>query len=152
MRRLRIQQRIKNAELGIFNEEQENELPNFPSFIPFLPPLVSFLNYLHHAFNYCSYLSCYCYSWASTIYFSHILFADFSKPQAVLCNLFFSYCRNNSFWWSPCTQCKIFSTKFLFLSCLFPLQFSYLEVIDCVYFSCQDESNPLNWRKKCTVT
>ncbi|XP_050225760.1 protein ORANGE, chloroplastic [Mercurialis annua] len=39
VRRLRIQQRIKNAEIGIFNEEQENELPNFPSFIPFLPPL-----------------------------------------------------------------------------------------------------------------
>lgn len=41
VRRLRIQQRIKSAELGI-KEEQENELPNFPSFIPFLPPLVSF--------------------------------------------------------------------------------------------------------------
>ncbi|KAL0403025.1 UNVERIFIED_CONTAM: protein ORANGE, chloroplastic [Sesamum radiatum] len=41
VRRLRIQQRIKNAELGIINEEQENELPNFPSFIPFLPPLNS---------------------------------------------------------------------------------------------------------------
>ncbi|XP_057970502.1 protein ORANGE, chloroplastic-like [Malania oleifera] len=39
VRRLRIQQRIKSAELGIFKEEQENELPNFPSFIPFLPPL-----------------------------------------------------------------------------------------------------------------
>ncbi|XP_072957863.1 protein ORANGE, chloroplastic isoform X1 [Typha angustifolia] len=39
VRRLRIQQRIKNAELGIVNEEQENELPDFPSFIPFLPPL-----------------------------------------------------------------------------------------------------------------
>lgn len=41
IRRLRIQQRIRNAELGILNEEQENELPDFPSFIPFLPPLVS---------------------------------------------------------------------------------------------------------------
>ncbi|MED6170182.1 hypothetical protein PIB30_028416 [Stylosanthes scabra] len=41
VRRLRIQQRLKNAELGIFTEEQENELPNFPSFIPFLPPLTS---------------------------------------------------------------------------------------------------------------
>ncbi|XVE56454.1 hypothetical protein DITRI_Ditri04bG0011100 [Diplodiscus trichospermus] len=40
VRRLRIQQRIKSAELGI-KEEQENELPNFPSFIPFLPPLTS---------------------------------------------------------------------------------------------------------------
>ncbi|GAB2276338.1 hypothetical protein Dimus_011068 [Dionaea muscipula] len=39
VRRLRIQQRIKSTELGILNEEQENELPNFPSFIPFLPPL-----------------------------------------------------------------------------------------------------------------
>ncbi|KAJ8626005.1 hypothetical protein MRB53_019312 [Persea americana] len=39
VRRLRIQQRIKNAELGILNEKQENELPDFPSFIPFLPPL-----------------------------------------------------------------------------------------------------------------
>ncbi|KAH8492691.1 hypothetical protein Peur_072704 [Populus x canadensis] len=39
VRRLRIQQRIKNAELGISNESEENELPNFPSFIPFLPPL-----------------------------------------------------------------------------------------------------------------
>ncbi|KAG6418513.1 hypothetical protein SASPL_120717 [Salvia splendens] len=41
VRRLRIQQRIKNTELGIVKEEQENELPNFPSFIPFLPPLNS---------------------------------------------------------------------------------------------------------------
>ncbi|KAK1392873.1 protein ORANGE-GREEN, chloroplastic [Heracleum sosnowskyi] len=41
VRRLRIQQRIKNAELGICNEEPETELPNFPSFIPFLPPLTS---------------------------------------------------------------------------------------------------------------
>nr|DAD18328.1 TPA_asm: hypothetical protein HUJ06_019791 [Nelumbo nucifera] len=41
VRRLRIQQRIKSAELGILKEEHENELPNFPSFIPFLPPLSS---------------------------------------------------------------------------------------------------------------
>ncbi|XP_042504153.1 protein ORANGE-ORANGE, chloroplastic-like isoform X3 [Macadamia integrifolia] len=41
VRRLRIQQRIKNAELGILKEEQEDELSNFPSFIPFLPPLSS---------------------------------------------------------------------------------------------------------------
>ncbi|MBA0609152.1 hypothetical protein Godav_021262, partial [Gossypium davidsonii] len=39
VRRLRIQQRIKSAELGILKEEREIELPNFPSFIPFLPPL-----------------------------------------------------------------------------------------------------------------
>ncbi|XP_061359389.1 protein ORANGE, chloroplastic-like [Gastrolobium bilobum] len=41
VRRLRIQQRIKNAEIGFSKEEQDNELPNFPSFIPFLPPLSS---------------------------------------------------------------------------------------------------------------
>lgn len=41
VRRLRIQQRIKSSELGNLREEQENELPNFPSFIPFLPPLSS---------------------------------------------------------------------------------------------------------------
>lgn len=41
VRRLRIQQRIKSAELGILTEAEENELPNFPSFIPFLPPLTS---------------------------------------------------------------------------------------------------------------
>nr|XP_016501309.1 PREDICTED: uncharacterized protein LOC107819685 isoform X2 [Nicotiana tabacum] len=41
VRRLRIQQRLKSAELGILTDEQENELPNFPSFIPFLPPLTS---------------------------------------------------------------------------------------------------------------
>ncbi|KAK8945771.1 hypothetical protein KSP40_PGU011528 [Platanthera guangdongensis] len=39
VRRLRIQQRIQSAELGILKEEKENELPDFPSFIPFLPPL-----------------------------------------------------------------------------------------------------------------
>ncbi|XP_051123070.1 protein ORANGE-GREEN, chloroplastic-like [Andrographis paniculata] len=39
VRRLRIQQRIKSAELRISKEEQENELPEFPSSIPFLPPL-----------------------------------------------------------------------------------------------------------------
>ncbi|PON60024.1 Heat shock protein DnaJ, cysteine-rich domain containing protein [Parasponia andersonii] len=41
VRRLRIQQRIKTAELGVSKDERENELPNFPSFIPFLPPLSS---------------------------------------------------------------------------------------------------------------
>ncbi|KAK7259881.1 hypothetical protein RIF29_25496 [Crotalaria pallida] len=41
VRRLRIQQRIKSAELGIFKEEQDRDLPDFPSFIPFLPPLSS---------------------------------------------------------------------------------------------------------------
>ncbi|XP_068328950.1 protein ORANGE-GREEN, chloroplastic-like isoform X2 [Pyrus communis] len=40
VRRLRIQQRLKRAELGAVNEDQENELPSFPSFIPFLPPLL----------------------------------------------------------------------------------------------------------------
>ncbi|CAN6245350.1 unnamed protein product [Urochloa humidicola] len=40
IRRLRIQQRIKNAELGISVEEPDRELPDFPSFIPFLPPLL----------------------------------------------------------------------------------------------------------------
>ncbi|CAN8264752.1 unnamed protein product [Cochlearia groenlandica] len=41
VRRLRIQQRIRNTELGIVEEEQDHELPNFPSFIPFLPPLTA---------------------------------------------------------------------------------------------------------------
>ncbi|XP_019443206.1 PREDICTED: protein ORANGE, chloroplastic-like isoform X2 [Lupinus angustifolius] len=41
VRRLRIQQRIKSTELGIFKDEQDSDLPNFPSFIPFLPPLTS---------------------------------------------------------------------------------------------------------------
>ncbi|XP_071706454.1 protein ORANGE, chloroplastic-like [Rutidosis leptorrhynchoides] len=41
VRRLRIQQRIKSAELGILEDEPDSELPNFPSFIPFLPPLSS---------------------------------------------------------------------------------------------------------------
>ncbi|CAH8387736.1 unnamed protein product [Eruca vesicaria subsp. sativa] len=41
VRRLRIQQRIRNTELGIIDEEEEHELPNFPSFIPFLPPLTA---------------------------------------------------------------------------------------------------------------
>ncbi|KAM7272677.1 hypothetical protein ACFE04_027340 [Oxalis oulophora] len=40
VRRLRIQQRIQSAELGILTDHQE-ELPNFPSFIPFLPPLTA---------------------------------------------------------------------------------------------------------------
>ncbi|KAI3978415.1 hypothetical protein MKX01_013213 [Papaver californicum] len=39
--RLRIQQRIRNTELGIVNDVQDSELPDFPSFIPFLPPLTS---------------------------------------------------------------------------------------------------------------
>uniref|UniRef100_A0A0E0K314 Uncharacterized protein n=1 Tax=Oryza punctata TaxID=4537 RepID=A0A0E0K314_ORYPU len=39
IRRLRIQQRIKNVELGISVDVPEGELPDFPSFIPFLPPL-----------------------------------------------------------------------------------------------------------------
>ncbi|KAL3647541.1 hypothetical protein CASFOL_008509 [Castilleja foliolosa] len=40
VRRLRVRQRMKNKELGIIDEEQD-ELPDFPSFIPFLPPLTS---------------------------------------------------------------------------------------------------------------
>lgn len=40
VRRLRIQQRIKSAENEMTNDD-ENEMPNFPSFIPFLPPLTS---------------------------------------------------------------------------------------------------------------
>lgn len=51
VRRLRIQQRIKSAELGI-KEAQENELPNFPSFIPFLPPLSSANLKLYYATCY----------------------------------------------------------------------------------------------------
>ncbi|MCL7033924.1 hypothetical protein MKW94_005943 [Papaver nudicaule] len=39
--RLRIQQRIRNTELGITNDSPDSELPDFPSFIPFLPPLTS---------------------------------------------------------------------------------------------------------------
>ncbi|KAL6980940.1 hypothetical protein U1Q18_022578 [Sarracenia purpurea var. burkii] len=41
IRRLRIQQRIRSAETRIQDEEQDDELPNFPSFIPFFPPLTS---------------------------------------------------------------------------------------------------------------
>ncbi|KAI5071317.1 hypothetical protein GOP47_0013568 [Adiantum capillus-veneris] len=39
VRRLRIQQKIKSAEHEIQNDD--NEMPNFPSFIPFLPPLTT---------------------------------------------------------------------------------------------------------------
>ncbi|XP_068328951.1 protein ORANGE-ORANGE, chloroplastic-like isoform X1 [Pyrus communis] len=52
VRRLRIRQRIKRAELGEVNEDQENELPIFPSFIPFLPPLSSDNLKLYYAFCY----------------------------------------------------------------------------------------------------
>ncbi|CAI0383981.1 unnamed protein product [Linum tenue] len=41
VRRLRIQQRIKSAEVGISDQEPESDLPDFPSFIPFLPPLTA---------------------------------------------------------------------------------------------------------------
>lgn len=41
VRRLRIQQRIKDVETGMLKDEEDNELPDFPSFIPFLPPLSS---------------------------------------------------------------------------------------------------------------
>ncbi|KAB2596464.1 hypothetical protein D8674_031914 [Pyrus ussuriensis x Pyrus communis] len=47
-----IQQRIKRAEIGAVNEDQENELPSFPSFIPFLPPLSSDNLKLYYAFCY----------------------------------------------------------------------------------------------------
>lgn len=40
VRRLRIQQRIKSAEHDLETED-DNEMPNFPSFIPFLPPLTT---------------------------------------------------------------------------------------------------------------
>ncbi|KAM5577599.1 hypothetical protein ABKV19_008110, partial [Rosa sericea] len=36
---LRIQQRIKSAELRMLTEEQENELTNFTPFIPLMSPL-----------------------------------------------------------------------------------------------------------------
>ncbi|KAM5551334.1 hypothetical protein ABKV19_026255 [Rosa sericea] len=38
--RLRIQQRIKSAELRMLTEEQENELLNFTPFIPLMSPLL----------------------------------------------------------------------------------------------------------------
>ncbi|CAL1390928.1 unnamed protein product [Linum trigynum] len=41
VRRLRIQQSIKSAELGISDGEPETDLLDFPSSIPFLPPLVA---------------------------------------------------------------------------------------------------------------
>ncbi|KAL3681928.1 hypothetical protein R1sor_024884 [Riccia sorocarpa] len=42
VRRLRIQQKIKNAEQGtVLDEEEEDDVPEFPSSIPFLPPLTS---------------------------------------------------------------------------------------------------------------
>ncbi|PRQ49475.1 hypothetical protein RchiOBHm_Chr2g0122341 [Rosa chinensis] len=37
---LRIQQRIKSAELRMLTEEQENELPNFTPFIQLMSPLL----------------------------------------------------------------------------------------------------------------
>lgn len=41
VRRLRIQQKIKSAEQGTaLEEEEEDDVPEFPSSIPFLPPLV----------------------------------------------------------------------------------------------------------------
>ncbi|KAG6545790.1 hypothetical protein Mapa_012751 [Marchantia paleacea] len=42
VRRLRIQQKIKSAEQGtVLEEEEEDDVPEFPSSIPFLPPLTS---------------------------------------------------------------------------------------------------------------
>ncbi|KAL2611670.1 hypothetical protein R1flu_023362 [Riccia fluitans] len=42
VRRLRIQQKIKSAEQGVLvDEEEEDDVPEFPSSIPFLPPLTS---------------------------------------------------------------------------------------------------------------
>ena len=122
VRRLRIQQRIKSAELGILKEERENELPNFPSFIPFLPPLVSFvelvLNHLKYAFNSRTLviLSQFLMSMNNLLFISrvwqmvinNILFAEFCKSQAILCDLFFSYRGDYYFWGSPCAHCKIF--------------------------------------------
>lgn len=93
----------------MLNEEPENELPNFPSFIPFLPPLVGFL-YEQLCFYFYFYEH-----WAkknvvngSVNHMVNSLVADFSKPKAVLCCLFFSYCGNHPFRGPPSTHCKLF--------------------------------------------
>lgn len=41
VRRLRVQQRIKSAEIRNVNDEDENEMPDIPSSIPFLPLLTT---------------------------------------------------------------------------------------------------------------
>lgn len=94
----------------MLNEEPENELPNFPSFIPFLPPLVSFLYE-----QLCFFLM---NTWlrnalgnevhGSVNHMVNSLVADFSKPEAVLCCLFFSYCGNHPFRGPPSTHRKLF--------------------------------------------
>ena len=116
VRRLRIQQRIKSAELGIIQDEQENELPSFPSFIPFLPPLVIFCDLK---------MSCECYTvtlnlvlfvccWfllmvCDFLFVFHYLsiyyllnniqpLVELSEPEAILCFLFFPYCWHYDFW------------------------------------------------------
>lgn len=106
----------------------------------------------------------------------HTLSADFSKPQAVLCNLFFSYRRDNSFWWSPCSQCKIFQhsvlcfqalymcsnsklgRKFHLLFVPFAIFFGLnnLQAIDYICFILLniilDVNLTVYWCKQCTIT
>ncbi|KAJ7527008.1 hypothetical protein O6H91_16G031800 [Diphasiastrum complanatum] len=41
VRRLRIQQRLKNAEQGLLDETEDEEIPEYPSSIPFFPPITT---------------------------------------------------------------------------------------------------------------
>ncbi|XP_024518042.1 protein ORANGE, chloroplastic isoform X2 [Selaginella moellendorffii] len=55
VRRLRIQQRLKGAELGLEEEDEENDLPEYSSLFPFLPPLTYTTLKLYYAtcFAFC---------------------------------------------------------------------------------------------------
>eukprot|EP00250_Pteridium_aquilinum_P012490 c20757_g1_i1 orf=227-1201(+) len=66
VRRLRIQQRLKAGEHEVTNDD-ENEMPNFPSFIPFLPSLTTATLKQYYAF---------CFGLVAAI----ILFGGFLAP------------------------------------------------------------------------
>lgn len=75
---MRIQQRIKNVELGISVDVPEGELPDFPSFIPFLPPLVSIYTSTSSTISHGSYLR--------SVYMLLILLVEFEVPNQLITN------------------------------------------------------------------
>lgn len=95
--------------MGILNEKQENELPNFPSFIPFLPPLVSFTCFetRNHSVSFFSSIFKFLTQLSNTVTSMHHFVAELCKSQSLLCNLFLAHCWDYNLWWPSSSHCKL---------------------------------------------
>ena len=92
MRRLRVQQRIKSADLDVIYSE-EIEMPDIPSTIPFIPRMVSFSSNSLFIF-------------IEGILAHNLLESDNENSEAALFDIFLHDSWDHSFWRSPCTSSK----------------------------------------------